>query len=200
MTLSDLELFEYILDERHVNQSHKKLDDESKGNKVDDDVYVFKTHEEAWNDVIDMELLGKIEIVCKQRWDTMMGDEETDEVSDRVNLKSKIMRSLFDIDNLFQIHQNKSKFKQISKFLLKGAGDMEAMDKFNESEEDCEGNDMELDEEDEKEDVEKELVVVMLPEAPGDMLYHKNTLTKEELKLIRKANKKIVKAANRERR
>merc|ERR1719410_2039770 len=124
-----------------------------------------------------------------------------DEVGDAVHLQSKIMTSLFQIDDSFQIHKNTEKYKQISKFLMKGELDMTQIDKFDDAEsEDDESESESSSDLEEEEEAEKAQTVEMLPQAPMDMLYDKKALSKEELKEIRKANKKIVKAANRERR
>ena len=159
--------------------------------------YEFTKDNVAWNDVIDNDLLNKIERVCKQRWDAMINNEN--EVGDAVHLQSKIMTSLFQIDDSFQIHKNTAKFNQISKFLMKGCGDMTQIDKFDEEENESEDIESESESSSHVED-EKEQRVEMLPKAPMDMLYDKKSLTREQLKEIRRANKKIVKAANRERR
>merc|ERR1712048_135003 len=83
-------------------------------------------------DVIDDKLLNKIEKICRQRWDAMINNE--DEVGDAVHLQSKIMTSLFQIDDSFQIHKNTEKYKQISKFSMKGELDMTQIDKFEDAE------------------------------------------------------------------
>jgi len=214
MTLSDLELFEYILDERHLRDldvkgySYKKWDKRIRNVYQGKDAsekemaseYVFCKENAAWNDVIDCKLLTKIENVCKERWDAMVNNE--DEVGDAVHLQSKIMTSLFQIDDSFQIHKNTEKYKQISKFLMKGELDITTqIDKFDDveqesAESESDSSDVEIEEEEENEMAK----MVMFPKTPQDLLNDKKSLSKDELKEIRKANKKIVKAANRERR
>ena len=207
MPLSDLELFEYILDERHLRNMDVKSFSFRKWDRLkiaiggDDDEkendYAFVKDNDAWNDVIDVALLKRIERVCKQRWDAMLNND--DEVDDAVHLQSKIMTSLFQIDDSFQIHKNTQKFKQISKFLMKGCGDMTQIDKFDDDEDEEVEEVSESESSSDAEDTEEQRVE-MLPRAPMDMLLDKKAMTKEELKEIRRANKKIVKAANRERR
>jgi len=204
-TLTDYELFEYVLDERHL-ASHKHQKQQEK--KVDAD---------AWNDVIDLSVLDKIEAVCKQR--ECVNDEDVDdngdggntEIDDAVQLNSHIVRSLFDVDDAFEIHENKAKFEQIAKFLLR-SGSLESAtygtpsddsddDEFIrklKQEEEFDDDDDEDDESEEEE--EEEDTTAMYPLAPGDMLYEKQSMKAEDVKEMRKANKKIVKASNREKR
>lgn len=201
MTLTDLELFEYILDERHIknrnNGNHKKHDKNKNDDESKDIEHVFNgIDDESWKDVIDYSLLEKIEVLCKERWESMTTNE--DDISDAVNLNSNIMRSLFDIDDPINIHQNTAKFQQVSKFLLLGSkhddndNDDDKEEEVNESKSD---SDSESESETEDENQDKDI-----PKTPLQQLQDQKRMSREELREIRRANKKLVKAENREKR
>lgn len=217
MTLSDLEFFEYILDERHLKNAsdrkkrtsildrlHRLRIDEVK----EEGDYVFTKDDESWNDVIDCKLLERIEKVLRERWDSLINNEN--ELGDAINLYSKKMTSLFQIDDAFQIRENQQRFQQISQCLLNGGGDLSRIAGIDEeielkrddrsSEEEEESSDDEDNDDGERGEDEDTGKLVLLPLAPGDALYDKKSMTKDQLKMMRRANKKMVKAYNKERR